>query len=97
MTTQGMIGQYVLVRTRSAGVHMGTLEAFAGLNVLLTDARRLWKWTEANSLHEVSLHGCGQDSLISEPVARIVLTEAIEVLFPTPKARRSLEAGRWTR
>ncbi len=90
-----MIGEFVLVRTRSAGVHCGTLAEFAGTAVLLQAARRLWRWSGANTLHEVSLRGVRPPSRVSESVARICLTEAIEVIPCTPEARSNLDAARW--
>lgn len=92
-----MIGEYVLVRTRSAGVHMGTLEESHGTAVLLSTARRLWSWKGANTLHEISLHGVGSGSKISEAVPSILLTEAIEIIPILPKARLNLDRdGVWS-
>lgn len=90
-----MIGQFVLVRTFSAGVHMGVLKESSGTAVLLADARRLWRWTKANSLSEVSQQGVGEDSRISEPVPLILLTQATEVIPCSAKARSNLERSRW--
>lgn len=85
-----MIGEFVLVRTRSAGVHCGTLGESHGTAVLLADARRVWSWTGAFSLHEMSVRGCSEQSRISAPVRRIVLTEAIEVIPCEEAARLNL-------
>ena len=90
------IGQFVLVRTFSAGVHMGTLRECAGTAVVLTDARRLWRWKGANTLHEVSQEGVQAGSRISEPVPSILLTQATEVIPVSPRARRSLERSQWS-
>jgi hypothetical protein len=91
-----MIGEFVLVRTRNAGVHCGTLTEFLGTQIVLAGARRVWRWRGANSLHELSLHGPSEEwSRISEPVERIALTEAIEVIPCTPKAKKSLTRSRW--
>jgi hypothetical protein len=89
-----MIGKFVIVRTRSAGVHMGTLTESSGTAVLLRDARRLWSWRGAFTLHEVSLHGCDESSRISEAVMEIGLTEAIEVIPCTETARKNLVRSR---
>lgn len=90
-----MIGEFVLVRTRSAGIHMGTLAECAGTAVVLKDSRRLWRWTGANTLNEVALNGVSEQSRISDPVARILLTESIEVIPCTEKARKNLTRSRW--
>lgn len=90
-----MVGEFVLVRTHSAGVHAGVLLESSGTAVLLKDARRLWRWKGANTLHEVSQDGVGQGSRISKPVPLILLTQAIEVIPCSDKGRRSLEESRW--
>lgn len=91
-----MIGEFVLVRTFSAGVHCGKLEESNGTAVLLSDARRVWRWRGANSLHEMSLSGCSKEyTRISEPVARIMLTQAVEVIPCTKKATENLSTSRW--
>lgn len=87
-----MIGDYCVIRTHSAGVHCGTVEVINGTAVVLTDARRIWRWTGRLSLSEVSLHGVEPDSVVSEPVARILLTQAIDVTACTPEAARNLKA-----
>jgi len=88
-----MIGRFVVVRTFSAGVHMGYLRACVGTAVELTEARRLWRWNKAFTLNEISQKGCGEESRISEPVPEILLTQAIEVIpcseIATTNLRRS--------
>src|SRR5262245_23089520 len=67
----------VLVRTYSAGVHFGTLVERTGKEVVLSNARRIWRWSGANTLHEIATAGVGKGSRVSEPVDSITLTEAI--------------------
>ena len=57
-------GQYVIVRTRDAGVHAGVLDSVDGEVVVLKGARRLWRWWAAKSLSlsGVALHGLSQRS-----------------------------------
>lgn len=80
-----MFGEQVLVRTYSAGVHVGILESIENKNVLLSNARRVWAWTGANTLNELATKGPGQGSKISEVVEQILLTEAIEVMLAPAK------------
>ena len=87
--------KYVLVRTYSAGVHFGTLESREGKEVVLLDARRVWYWKGANTLNELVSHGPGPGSKISEPTARIVLTEAIEIIDMTAEQHAKLAGGGW--
>lgn len=90
------IGTYVLVRTFSAGVHVGVLAAQSGKEVTLTTARRIWSWKGANTLHEIALRGVGPGSRVSEPVGVIDLTEAIEVIAATPQAQDNLQSATWS-
>ena len=92
-----MIGKFCVVRTYSAGVHIGVVCEANGTAVLLKNARRLWRWSEARSLNEVANNGVGEESRISEPVPEILLTQAIEVIPCTPKARQNLERSRWAK
>lgn len=89
-----MIGEFCIVRTYSAGVHCGVLDECSGTAVVLKDARRIWRWSKAFSLNEMSLKGCGEDSRISQPVARIMLTQAVEIIPCTDKARENLSRSR---
>lgn len=85
-----------LIRTYSAGVHVGTLVEHAGTVVKLANARRIWRWRGANTLHELSQHGCDErHSRISEPVPEILLTEAIEIITCSPAAAANLSRSRW--
>lgn len=89
------LGSYpaVIVRTYSAGVFYGYLEARDGKEVVLRKARRMWQWFGA-SLSECAqsgtpdIHRCK----FPEAVDKIELTEVIEILHLTEKAKRSLDS-----
>lgn len=86
----------VLVRTYSAGVHFGRLSARRGQEVDLVDARRIWNWNGANTLHEVATAGVDvARSKVSGPVSAITLTQAIEILDMTPAAVEVLGRAKW--
>lgn len=55
--THPYIGKYVIVRSYSEGVHAGILEKKEGTEVFLKDSRRLWKWSGAFTLSELSVSG----------------------------------------
>lgn len=90
-----LLGEFAIVRTHSAGVHLGTLAEWSGTCVILTNARRLWRWRGAYTLHEVSRAGVMTGSRISEPVPVIALTQAIEIIPCSEEARKNLEVSRW--
>lgn len=79
-------GSFVLLRTYSAGVHFGefeskTLVAGGTYEVHLKNARRLWSWSGALSLSEVSNKGVIiKDSKISDCIDEIYLPGVIEII-----------------
>ena len=87
--------KYVVVRTYSAGVHVGELVARRGQEVDLANARRIWSWRGANTLNEVALRGVGQGSRVSEVAPEVTLTQAIEVLTCTEAAEAQLRGAQW--
>jgi hypothetical protein len=85
--------QYVIVRTYSAGCFAGFLESREGKEVTLTQARRLWYWAGAASLSQLAQSGTSkpQECKFPEPVDRIVLTEAIEIINATEASLISIQ------
>lgn len=76
------IGKEVIIRTYSAGVWFGVLKQKAGNEVILTKARRMYKWwaKESISLSGVARHGIKQeDSKICGELDSVWL-EAIEII-----------------
>lgn len=88
----------VVVRTYSAGVHVGEFVSQKGKEVILKNSRRLWRWSGANSLNEVATKGVNENyTRLSEPVAQIGLTEVIEVLDCSEEAASNLTRSRWAK
>jgi hypothetical protein len=87
------VGAYVIVRTYSAGVFAGTLAKREGREVLLNNARRIWYWDGAASLSQLAQDGTSKPDKCQFPcpVDEVVLTEAIEILAVTAKAKASIE------
>lgn len=89
---QKMIGKKVIIRTYSAGVWFGTLKEKSGNEVIIEDARRMWRWfsAESISLSAVSIHGIIREkSKICEAVNSVWL-EAIEIIPCTEKSIESI-------
>jgi len=84
--------EYVLVRTYSAGVFVGYLEKREGQEVVLRQARRLWYWSGAASLSQLSIDGVSDpdNCKFPEAVDMVVLLEVIEILPVTDKAKESI-------
>ena len=84
--------RYVIARTYSAGVFAGYLDKKVGKEVVLLNARRLWQWAGAASLSQMSMEGTKNPENCKFPceVSRVELTEVIELLDVTEKARLSI-------
>lgn len=87
-------GTYVIARTYSAGVFAGTLVSQKGKEVTLQNARRLWYWSGAASLSQLAIDGVNAPDACKFPaeVALVDLTEVIEVLSVTAKAKKNIAA-----
>ena len=93
MIDNKMIGKYVIVRCRDAGVHAGVLEAHDGRECVLTEGRRLWYWRPANKqkyLSGVAVAGLDKKSKVGIPVSRIHLTENCEIIECSKEAEKSI-------
>ena len=83
---------YVIVRTYSAGVHFGFLKKREGKEVTLINSRRVWYWNGAASLSQLAMEGTSLPNDCKFPciVKEIILTEAIEIIPLTEKAKNNL-------
>ena len=82
------IGQEVIIRTYSAGVWFGRLKEKSGREVILTEARRMWRWwaKESISLSGVALHGIKQEKSRIAGAIDSVWLQAIEIIPISGKA-----------
>ena len=88
-----MIGKKVIIRTLSAGVWFGELEQKSGNEVILKNARRMYRWwaVKSISLSAVALYGVKhKESKIVEAVDSVWI-EAIEIIPCTCLAIKSIE------
>lgn len=91
--THPMLGKRCLIRTYSAGVHIGDV-AYVNPNnsmeVKLTNALRLWKWTGGGlSLSAVANNGINGGRL--NRTGEVFLTNAIEYIPTTEGAEKTYE------
>ena len=89
----GMIGKYVIVRCRDAGVHAGVLVNHSGRECTLSEARRLWRWKnkeDHKSLSGIATAGLDEtESKVGAPVS-IILTENCEIILCSSNAEASI-------
>ena len=92
------IGQEVIIRTYSAGVWFGRLKEKAGNEVILTEARRMWRWwaKESISLSGVALYGIKQEKSRIPGAVESVWLEAIEIIPVSGKAAESIRTAQET-
>ena len=86
------IGKYCIVRTYSAGVWAGYVTKKSGNEVIVSSARRLYRWKAASSisLSAVAMAGINRsESKICAPVDEVWL-EAIELIPATSEAMDSI-------
>jgi hypothetical protein len=93
----GMIGKYVIVRCRDAGVHCGVLESHSEREAVLIDSRRLWYWKPAGCgkyLSGLAIYGADSSSKIGVALPRLHLTETCEIIQCSSAAEASLRAAK---
>jgi hypothetical protein len=86
-------GPFVMVRSARAGVFAGYLKSRKGMEVELTQARRIWYWDGAASLSQLAQVGTSKPQNCQFPVAvdSVTLTEAIEIIPISEIAHKSID------
>ena len=86
-----MIGKYVIVRCRDAGVHAGVLDAVSGREAVLSESRRLWYWksNKGSFLSGVARDGLDPESKVGAPI-RVHLTETCEIIEVSSDAEKTI-------
>lgn len=97
-THHPFIGRHVIARCSGAGVHAGVLVSVSGDggSVILTNARRLWRWRAKDgvALSGVAMHGIiAEDSIVDTLVPEIALVGVVELIPTTEEARKSIDAA----
>lgn len=92
------VGQYVIARSRDAGVWCGTLEAvdYATATVTLTGARQMWFWKAAKSITLLAVAEVGvapDECRFSVPVKRCTMLGCCALAEVSAEARKTLEAA----
>lgn len=83
-----MLGRRCLIRTYSAGVHIGDIVHIDGMEVKLENALRLWKWEGGGlSLSAVANNGIVKGRL--NKTGDVYLTNVIEIIPTTKEAENS--------
>jgi len=83
-----MLGKRCLVRTYSAGVHIGDISYVNGMEVKLTNALRLWKW-EGGGLSLSAIANVGMKGGRIDVTNEVYLTNVIEIIPTTKEAEKT--------
>lgn len=90
------LGKYVLVRTYSAGLFAGILDARFGKRVVLKGARQLWRWHTANnglSICEIAQYGLNQEKSKICCLTDYIEIEDVQIVPCTEIGRKSIESA----
>lgn len=94
-----MIGEKVIIRSSPSGCWYGALVSRDGGEVVLSNARRLWRWwaAEGVSLSGVAAAGLHPEHLsecrIAAAVETAIVRDVCEILSTTEAARASIESA----
>lgn len=91
------LGQYVIVRTYSAGVFAGIIKQRIGKKILLENSRMLWRFNNANNglaLSETATYGINQANSKICCVVSSRLVQDIEIIACTDVARKTIEGAK---
>ena len=83
-----MLGRRCLIRTYSAGVHIGNISYVEGMELKLENALRLWKWEGGGlSLSAIANNGVVRGRL--NRTGEVYLTNVIEIIPTTTEAEET--------
>jgi hypothetical protein len=87
-------GTYVIVRAYQAGVVAGEFQSIDGSQVVLKNARRIYYWDGAATLHGLAIYGPSKPQNCKFPgkVDKVAILDACEVIECSAKGRKAIEA-----
>lgn len=84
------IGKTVILRCNASGVFLADLAGKQGQQVFARNAYRVFCWEGAFTLSEVSQTGISKGSRVSQPMPEIEISDCIEVIPVTDRAKESI-------
>lgn len=94
---QEVLGDYVIVRCRNAGVHAGYLKSRDAHVLTLENSRRLWRWWSKFTLSGLAIEGVlkGKEDeckfACQLPRLDLTIYDVCEVIYCTEWARNSIQ------
>lgn len=86
--------RYCVVRCDRSGVFAGFVKSHEGQQVVMANARRIWRWAGAASLSQLAVDGTASPEECKFPceVHEIFLLDAIEIIPASVKAKKSIDS-----
>lgn len=96
------INKKCIVRCNNAGVFFGTVKETSkdanGINVLMSNVRKIWYWDGACAVEQLAVSGCNNDSKLTIVVEEMEVMSAVQIIPCTDEAIRNLEGHKeWKR
>ena len=91
---KSMIGKQVIVRSNMAGVFFGTLISKEGNEVTLENARKLYKWSGANTIEDIADKGVNnpEDCKFTVVVKEITIFDVCQIIPCTANAIKNIKS-----
>lgn len=86
-----MLDKKVIIRGDRSGVFYGTLKSLNGQTAELADCRKIWQWSGAKSVEQISIDGVDASSKITQVVNSIIICDVIQVLPCTESSISKIE------
>ena len=88
-----MKGKYVIVRADKAGVFFGVLKEKSQNEVTLTNVRKLYYWSGAKTVEQISLDGVAnpENCKFTQFVDEIIISNPCQILLCTDKSIENIK------
>ena len=90
---ENQIGKKVIVRADKAGIFYGTLVAKNGLEVQLSNVRKIYYWSGANAIEQIALEGVKNpvDCKFTVVNKEATISNYIQIISCTSEAINNIE------
>ena len=90
---ENQVGKRVIVRADKAGVFYGTLSQKNGLEVQLTNARKLYYWSGANTVEQLAKDGVKkpEECKFTDYNEESTISNYVQIITCTEKSIQSIE------
>lgn len=87
-----LIGKICVLRSNMAGVFFGEVSHIEGSQVLIKNARKIYRWNGANTVEDISQTGVLETSRVTVQVETILIEKFEQIIPCTEFAIKNLNA-----